>query len=613
MTDWQARFRARVVYWTLPAAANRQRALAMSNRSGVTQLYGWNVASNELTQLTNRPVGTNAGTISADGRWVHYVEDTGGDELGHWTRLPVDGGAPVDLTPDMSPYASYDLRTTADGRRMAFTTAVDDEHAIHVMADPAGGTNEAAQVLYRTPYTAYTAGWDRAGHLLAITTAERTGLARYSIVVFDAESGERVGELWDGAESSMSSVEFSPVAGDTRLVAASDVSGGLRPLVWDPAKGERHDLDLGEWGAGESEIVPWDWSPDGSSVLLARVSNAVQRLAIYEIASSQLRELDHRGGTYGFFGEMGTWFNADGDIVTQWQDATHPITTVLLDGTTGHLKAELLKPEPAPPPSRPWHSVTYEVDDGQPIQAWLSLPPGEGPFPTVIETHGGPESAVMEMFAPRGQVWTDHGYAYLTINYRGSTTFGREFKEAIWGHPGELEVRDIVAGRQWLVERGIARPDEVFLTGWSYGGFLTLHGLGVAPGLWAAGMAGIAVADWVSEYEDENDALRAYDRALFGGPPAEKMADYVKASPLTYCAAVDAPVMIIQGRNDTRCPARQVELYEARMRELGKPCKVTWFDAGHAAGANIEQTIGFIGSMLDFANGVLEEKRAVPA
>ena len=105
-----------------------------------------------------------------------------------------------------------------------------------------------------------------------------------------------------------------------------------------------------------------------------------------------------------------------------------------------------------------------------------------------------------------------------------------------------------------------SRPGEVFLTGWSYGGFLTLQALGTAPGLWAGGMAGIAVADWVSEYEDENDVLRAYDRALFGGTPAQKMEAYVRASPITYAEHVDAPVLIIQGRNDTRCPARQVEL-----------------------------------------------------
>jgi dipeptidyl aminopeptidase/acylaminoacyl peptidase len=612
MTDWQARFRARVVHWTVPAAANRQRALAVSNRSGVGQLYGWNVTTNELTQLTDRATGTTAGRISADGRWAHYVEDTGGDELGHWVRVPIGGGPPVDLTPDMPPYASDDLDTSADGRLIAFTAIVDDHHTVYVMPDPAGGAGGEARVIYRTPHSAGSAGFDSSGRLLAVATTERTGRARYSVLVFDVASGERVAELWDGPESSVSSVDFSPVSGDSRIVAASDVSGGLRPLIWDPLTGARTDLDLGEWGSGESEIVPWDWSADGSSILLARVANAIQQLAVYETATGRLRRLDHPGGMYGFWGEIGNWFNQDNDVVAEWQDASHPSTVVLLDGATGRLKAELLKPDP-PPPSRPWRSITYNVDCDQPIQAWLSLPEGEGPFPAVIETHGGPESATMEMFLPRGQVWTDHGYAYLTINYRGSTTFGREFKEAIWGRPGELEMRDVVAGRAWLVDQGIARPDEIILSGWSYGGFLTLLGLGVAPGLWAAGLAGIAVADWVSEYEDENDALRAYDRALFGGPPSEMMDAYVRASPLTYCAAVDAPVLIIQGRNDTRCPARQVELYEARMRELGKPIEVIWFDAGHAAGADIERVIGHAGAMLDFANRVLAERRAVPA
>ncbi len=97
------------------------------------------MGSSELTQLTDRPTGTSAGTISADGRWVHYVEDTGGDELGHWMRVPIEGGEPVDLTPDMPAYASYDLRTTGDGRLMAFTAVVDDNHTMYVMPDPAGG------------------------------------------------------------------------------------------------------------------------------------------------------------------------------------------------------------------------------------------------------------------------------------------------------------------------------------------------------------------------------------------------------------------------------------------------------------------------------------------
>jgi dipeptidyl aminopeptidase/acylaminoacyl peptidase len=613
MDGWQARFRSRIVHWTVPASGNRERALAVSNRSGVMQLFGWDVTSNQLTQLTDRPTGTTHGTLSADGRWAHYVDDQSGDELGHWLRVPIGGGDPVDLTPDMSRYASSDLRTSQDGGLLAFTAVVDDLHTVYLMPDPAAGTQGEARIVHQTPHNAGTVGFDSSGKLLGVLTTERTGLARFALLVFDVASGERVAELWDGPESSLAHVGFSPVPSDSRILAASDVTGSLRPLLWDPVTGARQDLAPPPAG-DESEVAPFDWSADGRSILLGRTANAAQQLLIYDVASGQLRQLDHPPGMYGFWGEFGNWFAADGDIVVEWQDAAHPPTVVLLDGHTGNFKRELLSPEPPPPPSRPWRSVTYMVDGDQPIQAWVAVPEGSGPFPTVIETHGGPEAATFESFAPRAQSWLDHGFAFMTLNYRGSATFGRAFKEAIWGHPGDLEVRDIVAGRQWLVDQGIAQQDQVFLTGWSYGGFLTLHALGTAPGMWAAGMAGIAVADWVSEYEDENDGLRAYDRALFGGPPAEKMDAYVRASPLTYCAAVDAPVLIIQGRNDTRCPARQVELYEARMRELAKPIEVIWFDAGHAAGADIERAVGHQAAILEFAQRVLAERAvATPA
>ena len=179
----------------------------------------------------------------------------------------------------------------------------------------------------------------------------------------------------------------------------------------------------------------------------------------------------------------------------------------------------------------------------------------------------------------------------MSLNYRGSTTFGRAFKEAIWGRIGRARGAPTSwppGGISW--RPGIADPDLVFLTGWSYGGYITLQAMGVAPGLWAAGLAGIAVADWVSQYDDENELLRAYDRALFGGPPTERMDAYLQASPLTYADRVDAPVLIIQGRHDTRCPARQVELYEARLRALDKPVEVIWFDAGHLGG-DVERDI----------------------
>jgi len=605
MIDWRERFRAKVVYWTAPAPGNRGRAVAASNRTGVVQLYAWNTEGGELTQVTNRPTGELTGSISADGNWIYFVDDESGNEVGHWVAVPASGmGQPTDLTPSLPPYTSGDLMASPDGRWLAFTAAVADGHTVFLLpADVADDDRPPPRALYHHAGMGWIVGFDASGRLLGIVTNERSDKARFSLLVVDVETGERVGELWDGEESSITRAAFSPIAGDERVVAASDVSGERRALIWDPRSGRRVELPTD----GPGEVIPWDWSPDGREILLCRVHNAAQQLSVHVVDSDELRALDHPSGVYGFYGETGSWFGSDG-IVAQWQDARHPATVILLDRRSGNFVRELL-PASVVPPSRPWRSVTFSVDDGQPIQAWLAVPDGQGPFPAVIETHGGPESVAMESFAPRAQAWVDHGFAVLSVNYRGSTTFGREFKEAIWGRIGELEVRDVVAGRTWLVEQGIARPDGVFLSGWSYGGYITLQALGTMPGLWAGGMAGVAVADWVSQYDDENDMLRAYDRALFGGPPTEKLEAYRRASPLNYAERVDAPVMIIQGRNDTRCPARQVELYEARMRELGKPIEVIWFDAGHLASADVELAIEHHAAMMDFAHEVLRQGR----
>ncbi|MGH2495311.1 MAG: alpha/beta hydrolase family protein [Ktedonobacteraceae bacterium] len=82
-------------------------------------------------------------------------------------------------------------------------------------------------------------------------------------------------------------------------------------------------------------------------------------------------------------------------------------------------------------------------------------------------------------------------------------------------------------------------------------------------------------------WEDEADTLKAYDATLFKGTPQKLPEVYRTTSPITYAERVIAPIFIIQGRNDTRCPPRQVEVYEAKMKAPGKDIKVHWFDAGH--------------------------------
>ncbi|WDT82983.1 MAG: prolyl oligopeptidase family serine peptidase (plasmid) [Candidatus Manganitrophus sp.] len=215
--------------------------------------------------------------------------------------------------------------------------------------------------------------------------------------------------------------------------------------------------------------------------------------------------------------------------------------------------------------------------------------------------------ALTECFSVWSQAWLDHRFAFLAINYRGSTTFGRAFQEKIWGNPGYWEVEDLAAAHTWLVREGIAHPNQIFLTGWSYGGYLTLLALGKYPALWAGGMAGTAIADWALAYEDSADTIKVYTDAFFGGSPVQRPEQYAASSPMTYAEQVKAPLLIFQGKSDTRTPARQIELYEKKMRSLGKTIEVHWVEAGHfGIAAQVKQLILYQERMLQFAFEVLE-------
>jgi dipeptidyl aminopeptidase/acylaminoacyl peptidase len=152
----------------------------------------------------------------------------------------------------------------------------------------------------------------------------------------------------------------------------------------------------------------------------------------------------------------------------------------------------------------------------------------------------------------------------------------------------------------------------VFLNGASYGGYLTLMGMGKLPGLWAGGMAVVAIADWTLMFEDQAETLRRYQAALFGGTPQERRPEqHAASSPITYATNVDAPLLIIQGANDTRCPARQMKVYEEKLLELGKDVRIEWFEAGHGSYAT-EQNIEHTEMMLEFAYRVLQQPARVP-
>jgi dipeptidyl aminopeptidase/acylaminoacyl peptidase len=587
---WKQRYRAASIAWAKVATRNPARGLVCTNRDGIYQLYAWDVASGALTRLTDKPAGVVGGMIDARGEYVYYHDDLGGNEIGHYVRVPFTGGAAQDVTPDLPPYASFQIVQSHDGHVTGFLAASQGTFTLYVM-----GAGEAPRAI--TTFTQLTFGpiFSHDGGLALVDSSERTRSLDTSLMAYDTITGELVNELWDGEGSSHNFASFSPLPDDARVLATSSKSGYERPLIWNPRTGERHDI-AAEGIPGE--LTPWAWSPDARTVLLCQLNQAVYQLYRYDVATRQMTKLEHPAGAVG-----SAEYLQSGDIMLTWQDPAHPPRLITLDGASGAQKQVLLTAG-AVPAGWAWRSVSFTGAGGDTIQAWLGTPDGGGPFPTILHMHGGPTSVMSDFYAPGSQAWLDHGFAFLTINYHGSTTFGKPFEKSIWGNLGNPEVEDMVAAYHWLVAQGIAQPDAVLLTGGSYGGYLTLQAIGRAPQHWAGGMAVVAIADWRLMYEDQAETLRAYQRALFGGTPDETPQVTASASPITYAEQVRAPILVIQGSNDTRCPARQMRAYEERLTALGKQIQVHWFDAGHGSRA-MEQQIEQQELMLRFAYRVL--------
>lgn len=590
--QWKARFRVPRILSMQVAAASPTRGLVTSNVSGTVQLHAWDVAGGRLRQLTRRPTGVGSGLLGPDGRFVYYHDDADGNEIGHFVRIPFEGGTPVSITPGLPPYPTFGLSVSGIGNRLGFVTASEGSYHLYVIEVDADGTLGPPQRIHSRRRLLLGPVFSHDGTITVVAVAA-AGSFQFELVALEAATGRTIAELAD-ADSRLGAVAFAPLPGDARLLAWSNRTGVWRPLVWDVARGSRADITLDRL---EGEIYPADWSPKSTQLLLVQVVRAVQRLHVYDVAAGTSTPLDHPSGTYG-----DTYFGADGTIQALWENSTHPPQVIALDAATGAPTRTLL-PGADVASCRPWRSVSFASTDGQQIQGWLATPHGAGPFPTILHLHGGPEFAQTEVFGPASQAWLDHGFAFLSINYRGSTTFGRAFLEQIWGNVGRLEVEDMVAARAWLIEEGIADPARVFVTGWSYGGYLTLLALGTKPDLWAGGMAGIAVADWAIAHEDTTDTLRGVRAARFGGTPEEQPDRYVASSPITYAQHVKAPVLIIQGRNDTRTPPRSVEAYEAKMKAHGKAIDVHWFDAGHGS-MEVDQAIEHHELMLRFADRI---------
>jgi dipeptidyl aminopeptidase/acylaminoacyl peptidase len=191
------------------------------------------------------------------------------------------------------------------------------------------------------------------------------------------------------------------------------------------------------------------------------------------------------------------------------------------------------------------------------------------------------------------------GFLVGMPNYRGSTGYGRAWRDALTGDAGFTDVDDVTAGLRDLLRRPDADRDRTVIAGWSWGGYVTLMQLGRNPDLWSVGMAGVPVGDLVMSYDEEAPSLQAMDRSLFRGTPDEQPELFRRGNPITYVDSVAAPVLFVIGDNDSRCPLGQALAYVDRLADRGAELQVYRFTTGHGSN-DTDETVRQQRVIIDF-------------
>ncbi|MET7997828.1 prolyl oligopeptidase family serine peptidase [Amycolatopsis sp. NPDC005232] len=581
---WRARFhsaRISVPEWARDAPdAN----VYVSNASGVWEVYAWDRATDSHRRVTDRPNGTLHATPAPDGSAVWWFDDTDGDEFGSWVSQPFDGDSSAATKPLPEIHDGYPAGLELGSRVIAVGVSTDDGSALFAKI------GDKTERFYSHPDDAGIASLSRDESLVAISHSEHGDSRHPALRVLATDGFTTVADKYDGEGKGLSALEFSPLPGDQRLLVLHERRGREELLIWDVRANTETELKIDLPG----EVIA-DWYPDARALLVVHFHQGRSSLYRFDLDDGSLSSVDTPAGRIG-----GAGVRPDGSIEYSWSSAAEP-TAVRSRATDGTDAVLLAPPGDQAPGSSPVTDAFVEGVGGQ-IHALVSRPAGapDGPLPTVFSLHGGPHAADEDRFSAYRATWLDAGFAVVEVNYRGSTGYGSAWRDAIEGRPGLTELEDVAAVHDWAVESGLSDKDKCVVNGASWGGYLSLLALGTQPTRWAAGVAGVPVADYVAAYEDEMEQLRSFDRALFGGAPDDVPAVYKECSPITYVNAVAAPVLILAGDNDPRCPIRQIENYLDRLGARDAPHEFYRYDAGHGS-LVIAETIKQTSIEVDFA------------
>jgi dipeptidyl aminopeptidase/acylaminoacyl peptidase len=475
--------------------------------------------------------------------------------------VPLAGGEPLALAGGRDFYAAP--RPSPDGKRLAWLTwdhpnmpwdgtelwvaelhAGEDRPSLTGARRMAGGSDESVS----------QPRWRPDGRLHWVS--DRTGW--WNLYAEDAadplvpRSAEFSGPDWVFGQSTYAFLA------DGRLVATWSEGGSDHLGVLDPATGELDELSVPFTHVSALQ-------PSGRGVV-AITASPVDPAAVVVIGLDGSTEVLRA--------------SRDTDLDPAWISRPEALTFPTTDGATAHAL---------------WYPPANPEYEG---------PPGERP-PLVVMSHGGPTSSTPASLNLGVQFWTTRGIGVVDVDYRGSTGYGREYRRALDGRWGEVDVDDCVAAARYLVDRGDVDGGRLAIRGGSAGGFTTLCALTFRD-VFAAGASLYGVADLAAlAAETHKFESRYLDRLV--GPWPEAADRYRERSPLHSAERLSCPVILLQGAEDKVVPPAQAEVMVEALRAKGLPFAYVSFE-GEQHGFRRAETIrraaevelSFYGQVLGF-------------
>jgi len=229
---------------------------------------------------------------------------------------------------------------------------------------------------------------------------------------------------------------------------------------------------------------------------------------------------------------------------------------------------------------------TFDRTDGKrrEIPAFVYRPRTPGPHPVLIDIHGGPESQAVPSWNPFTQFLVrEMGFTVITPNVRGSSGYGKTFLDLDNGEDREDAVKDIGALRVWIGAQRDLNARQVFVSGGSYGGYMSLASMVNFGDRLRGGIDVVGISNFVTFLESTSAYRRALRRPEYGDERLPKMRAYLqRISPLTNAARISKPLLVVQGLNDPRVPASESQQMVAKIRARGGE---VWYlaarDEGH--------------------------------